>query len=69
MFKNRSLEVKVVKQPKDQPMPVDTEDEFSKRLTEVRQVLEVVIPQVAVMVIGYVAADTVRQVIVEQAKK
>lgn len=76
MFRNRSLQVKMVKDDKKTATPYDHDMEYTKfedKVTAISDAIKSNVKKTIVVsvgaVIAYVAADTVRQVAVELAKK
>ena len=68
---NRAIQVKVVKtkQPEAAPHPLKTEPEFEKKVTIIGNTFEKTLMKVGMLAIGYIAIDTVRQMLIESAKK
>lgn len=75
MFKNRHLQVKVVKDDVNETHLYDQESDetFEEKVNAIGEAIKTTVKKTAFVVVGsviaYVAADTVRQVAVELAKK
>lgn len=65
----RHVEVKMVKNSKHSVEPIVAEVAFEKRVTVIGNSIERGLRNVGVVVIGYLILDTVRQVVIESAKK
>ena len=71
MFKNRALQVKMVKNEKESPQPTSS-DEIQVMIAATRVVsrhVQNTIVTIGKVALAYIAADTIRQVMVEHAKK
>jgi hypothetical protein len=72
MFKNRAIQVKMVKNDKEDAPKPTTSDQFRVNAATMRIAslhIKNTILTIGKVVVVYVAADTIRQVMVEQAKK
>lgn len=69
MLKDRALQVKMVKNAKDETVEVDRGELFYKKANLVGCHIRNTVVSIGKTVLLYVAADTIRQVMVEHAKK
>lgn len=69
MFKNRALQVKMVKNDKEETPRFDRMETFLDNAATMSVFVSDVLKTVGKTVLVYVAADTIRQVMVEHAKK
>lgn len=66
---NRALQVKVVKNDKHDPATQDVEMAFEDKVDLIDEVVERTLRRIGVAVVTYVAADTVRKILVAKASK
>lgn len=69
MLKNRSLQVKMVKDEAQEYVDVDEAQVFAEKVACVASYGRDAVILVGKVVIAYIVADTIRQVAVEHAKK
>lgn len=67
MFK-RSLQVKLVKIPKNETLTVAPEKDFEDIITVIGNVFDKFLYKAAMIALGYVILDTAREVIVNKSK-
>lgn len=67
---NRALQVKVVKNAKNESEKTDTSDSyFEKRADVISHMIESTMKKAGALAIGYVIIDTARQVLVARANR
>lgn len=69
MFKDRKLEMRVVNSKKEPTEAAQNDIRFEEKAAIAANYLEKIVGKVGIMVVAFVAIDTVRQVMVEHAKK
>lgn len=69
MFKNRAIQVKMVKTDKEELAAPLNDVDFEVKVTTITNAIETSIKKLGVAVLTYVAADTFRQILIQRASR
>lgn len=67
MFKNRAIQVKMVKTDKNEQTAQDSDPGFEGKVYTITNAIEFTIKKLGAAAIAYVAVDTVRQILIQRA--